>query len=402
MPDPGSRHRIDPCAAGWAAAPATQQTALLSWFAHLDPGWRALDRSAQTHRAQEPKAEKFKMMIGSEGLPAIRLHIQGDDFFTQTYLLKRGDPNLKQEPVTPSFWPILMAAKEDHWQTAPPAGWRTSYKRRALAAWMVDMDAGAGRLLARVAVNRIWQHLFGRALAPTPSDIGLHGAPPSHPELLDDLASTLVEGGWHLKPLIRMLMLSSTYSESATADAHALATDVDDSLLSRYRRHRLEAEAIRDSMLFISGRLDPTAFGPGTLDSSSRRRSIYFTVKRSAAIPFLSVFDLPEPLQGVGDRPTTIIAPQALALLNDPQVRSWAAGFASRLHAAGDPGRMVEAGYRIALSRAPSLEERSDALAFLEAQRSARSGMPEDQASLLACTDFCQVLMCLNEFMYVE
>jgi hypothetical protein len=397
---------IDPAIGTLLARPLTQRTpaeqdALVQWFAHLDPGWLALDQAVRAHRAQEPKAETIKMMIGSEGLPAIRLHIQGDDFFTQTYLLKRGDPNLKQEPVSPSFWPLMTSADDSRWQTAPPAGWRTSYKRRALAAWMVDLDAGAGRLLARVAVNRVWQHLFGHALAGTPSDIGLHGALPSHPELIDDLANTLVQGGWRLKPLIRSLMLSSTYREGASADAHALAGDPDDSLLTRYKRHRLEAEAIRDSMLFVSGRLDPLPGGPGTLDPSSRRRSIYFTVKRSAAIPFLSVFDLPEPLQGVGERPTTIIAPQALALLNDPQVRAWSAGFAARLPGS-DPGQAVDAAYRLALTRAPSTDERTQALAFIATQRGARSALPEDQAAQLAYTDFCQVLLCLNEFIYVE
>ncbi len=384
------------------ARSAAQHAALLAWFAPLDPGWRALDEAARSHRAGEPKPAMVKMMIGTEGLPAIRLHIQGDDFFTQTYLLKRGDPNLKGEPVTPSFWPLLMAGGAERWQSAPPAGWRTSYRRRALAAWMVDVEAGAGRLLARVAVNRVWQHLFGRGLVPTTSDFGLHGAPPSHPELLDALASSLVQGGWRLKPLIRTLVLSSTYRQTAQADAAAIAADPENALLAHFRRHRLEAEAIRDAMLAVSGRLDATLYGPGTLDQSSRRRSIYFTVKRSAAIPFLSVFDLPEPLQGVGERPTTVIAPQALALLNDPQVRTWAAGFAARLGAGATTAAAVTLAYRIALARPPRADELGAALAFIAGQEAARAALPTAQARALALTDYCQVLMCLNEFVYVD
>jgi Protein of unknown function (DUF1553) len=267
---------------------------------------------------------------------------------------------------------------------------------------MVDCDAGAGRLLARVAVNRVWQHLFGRGLVPTTSDFGLHGAPPSHPELLDALSSSLVQGGWRLKPLIRTLVLSSTYRQSAQADAKANAADPENALLSHFRRHRLEAEAIRDAMLSVSGRLDASLYGPGTLDQSSRRRSIYFTVKRSAAIPFLSVFDLPEPLQGVGERPTTVVAPQALALLNDPQVRAWAAGFAGRITASATTAAAVALAYRTALARPPSAVELSDALAFIAGQEAARGALAGDQARLLALTDYCQVLMCLNEFVYVD
>ena len=395
-----------------ALAPAQrsveQTNALLSAFAPLDAGWSALDQAARAHRAQEPKPALVKMMIGTEGLPAIRLHIQGDDFFTQTYLLKRGDPNLKLQPVTPSFWPILMGAGAERWQSTPPQGSRTSYRRRALATWLVDTDKGAGALLARVAVNRVWQHLFGRGLVTTTSDFGLHGAPPSHPELLDHLASSLVHGGWRLKPVIRSLVLSSAYGQSSESTAAAEAADPENALLAHFRRHRLEAESIRDAMLAVGGRLDPTLYGPGTLDSASRRRSIYFTVKRSQAIPFLAVFDLPEPLQGVGERPTTVIAPQALALLNDPQVRGWAAGFAARLSGgsggSGESGTAaaVKQAYRIALARAPSPIELSDALSFIAHQTTARGGAAAAGAGALALTDYCQVLMCLNEFVYVD
>jgi cytochrome c553 len=380
---------------------AAQQAELIAWYRPLDPEWKRLRAAADAHLAQQPKPTLVKVMIGSEGVPAIRLHTQGGDFLPETHLLKRGDPNLKQEVVTPSFWPILMGAGESRWQSAPPPGAHTSYRRRALAAWMVDTEQGAGRLLARVVVNRLWQHLLGRGLAPTPSDVGLHAEPPTHPELLDWLAGELIRGGWRLKPIIRAIALSSVYGESTVTDAATVAADPQDALLSRFHRRRLEAEAIRDTLMAIGGVLDRTRFGPGTLDQASRRRSIYFTIKRSALIPFLTVFDLPEPLQGVAERPATTIAPQALALLNGPQARAWAAGFAARIATAPTAEAAVDAAYRLALARLPSAAERADGTAFIAAQESVHADQAKD-AHRFALTDFCQVLMCLNETIYVE
>ena len=384
-----------------ASRTPAQQSALIAWYKPLDPGWRRLRAAADQHLAAQPKPVLAKILIGSEGVPAIRLHTQGGDFLPETHFLKRGDPNLKQEVATPSFWPMLMGADETHWHVQPPAGAHTSYRRRDLATWLVDSDLGAGRLLARVVVNRLWQHLLGRGLAPTPSDVGLHGDPPTHPELIDWLASELIRGGWHLKPIIRAIALSNAYGESAAADAATVAADPQDSLLTRFHRRRLEAEAIRDTLLTLGGELDRTQFGPGTLDEASRRRSIYFTIKRSSLIPFLMVFDFPEPLQGVAERPATTIAPQALALLNNPHVRVWAAGFAARLGDGTDAAAAIAAAYRIAVMRPPSAEERADGLAFIAAQERAHADRPAD-AHRLALTDFCQVLMCLNEVIYVD
>ncbi len=380
---------------------AAQQAALLSWFGPHDLDWRRLSAAAEQHRSQRPQTARTTILIASEGVPAIHLHTQGGDFLPETHFLKRGDPNQKLEVMTPSFWPLLMGAPESRWQSQPPPGAHTSYRRRALAAWMTDVDRGAGRLLARVAVNRLWQHLLGRGLAPTPSDIGLHADPPSHPELLDWLASELVSGGWRLKPLIRAIVLSSTYAESAVADPAAIAADPQDALLTRFRRHRLEAEAVRDTLLAIGGVLDRTPAGPGTLDPASRRRSIYFTIKRSALIPFLSVFDFPEPLQGVAERPATTIAPQALALINNPQARAWAAGLATRIADAPEPAAAVAAAYRIALQRTPNAAETADGTAFIAAQERAHADHPAD-AHHQALIDFCQVVLCLNETIYVE
>jgi hypothetical protein len=339
---------------------------------------------ADAHLAKQPAATTSKMMISTEGLPAIHLHTQGGDFLDQTYFLKRGDPNQKVEPVTPSFWPVMMKDADSHWIEKPPSGWRTSYRRRSLANWMVDVDRGAGRLLARVIVNRLWQHLLGKGIAQTPSDIGLHGDPPTHPELLEWLTSDFVHEGWHLKPIIRSIVMSSVYRESAQVSGKSFAADPQDTLLD------------------ISGLLDRTMAGPGTLDFASRRRSIYFTIKRSQLIPMLCVFDFPDPLQGVAERPTTTIAPQALALMNNPQVRIWAGGFAARLtNIPSLEGKITEA-YHIALGRPPLPDEQRDGLAFILAQTAAHGDANNPQNQLAALTDFAQVLLCLNETIYVE
>jgi len=375
---------------------AAQRATLLSWWRTSDPGWKLLREAADAHQRQEPKRETIKVLIASEGLPAVRLHTQGSDFFPETHFLRRGDPDQQLEVVTQAFWTQFTDGEASRWQIPAPAGARTSHRRAALARWMTDVDHGVGRLLARVAVNRVWQHLFGKGIVATPSDFGLKSEPPTHPELIDWLAAEFIAGGWRVKPLIRALVLSSAYGQSGVATPASLAGDPQNRLLTRHHRHRLEAEAVRDSMLVISGLLDPTLGGAGTRNEASRRRSLYFTIKRSALIPFLSAFDFPEPVEGVAERPATTVAPQALALLNNPQVRVWAEGFAKRISGAGDDVATVTAAWRIAMGRNPSAVEQADAVAYLAQQQRERGGRQR------ALADLCQVIMCLNEVIYVQ
>src|SRR5205085_6654013 len=145
----------------------------------------------------------------------------------------------------------------------PPPGWRTSYQRRALAEWLTDAEKGAGHLLARVIVNRLWQHHLGRGLVATASDFGFQGERPTHPELLDWLAGELIRGGWRLKPIHRLLMTSAVYTQSSRVDPDRAKLDPDNRLWARQSRRRLEAEVIRDAMLAASGELDERMFGPG-------------------------------------------------------------------------------------------------------------------------------------------
>jgi hypothetical protein len=380
---------------------AEQVAELLKWYRTIDAEAKKLDQQVKEHAKKAPAAPK--MLIASEGLPAVRLHTQGDDFLPDTHFLRRGDPGNKEGAATQSFLQVLMPSADSakQWQTPPPAGWRTSYRRRAMADWLTDADHGAGHLLARVIVNRLWQHHFGRGLVATPSDFGTRGEKPTHPELLDYLARALINSGWKLKSLHKLIMTSAVYQESGQVDAAKVKLDRDNKLYWRQPTRRLEAEIIRDAILAISGELDTTMFGRGTLDEKSKRRSIYFTVKRSKLIPMMTIFDAPDALSGMAERPTTTIAPQALHLLNNPQVRQAARGMAKRI--APDAKTPLEdairAGYMIALARQPDRDELADSVAFIQKQMAT---YPEANRRESGLTDFCQTLMCLNEFIYVE
>ena len=182
--------------------------------------------------------------------------------------------------------------------------------------------------------------------------------------------------------------------------------DPENTWLWRTTPRRMEAEIVRDNLLAVSGTLDSTMFGPGSLEETHKRRSIYFMIKRSKLIPMMQLFDQPEPLVSVGGRPSTTIAPQALMFMNNPQVRLYAHNFAKKLlpEYEKSPAEAVKQGYLTAISRQPDDGELADAVAFLEAQQKSHAAVPEkqSQAAELALADFCQVLFGLNEFVYVE
>jgi hypothetical protein len=306
--------------------------------------------------------------------------------------------------------------REKHWQQQPPAGAKTSFRRTALANWITDTNHGAGHLLARVMANRLWHHHFGRGLVSTPNDFGVQGQKPTHPELLDWLATELLDGGrasgrepdvngaWKLKRMHKLIMLSSTYQQASTFDAAGAKIDPENQFLWRFSPHRMEAEIVRDNLLAVSGRLDRTQFGPGTLDESHVRRSIYFMIKRSKLVPMMQLFDQPEPLVSVGGRPSTTIAPQALMFINNPQVRASAHAFAKQLTAQEDKSApaAVRRAYLQAIAREPDETELSEATAFLAEQTKSYVADGKANAAELALADLCQVLFGLNEFVYVE
>ncbi len=327
-----------------------------------------------------------------------------------SYLLERGQVDLKKEEVTLGFLSVLGG--KEHTVTRP-AGARTTFQRAALASWLTDPDGGAGRLAARVIVNRLWRHHFGEGLVRTPNDFGTQGERPTHPELLDWLAGQLIAGGWHLKPLHRLIVTSAVYRQGTRFDAEKAAIDPDNKLLWRRRPMRVEAEVLRDAILVVSGRLDPTMYGPGVklpippeaiitrTDGDNHyptdvvdgppvwRRTVYAFVKRSVPVPMLEVFDAPSPMESCGRRVATTVAHQALSLLNDPFVHHRAQDFADRIarEAGRRPVAQIDRAYLLAFARPPRADERKAALAFLTTGRLA---------------DFAQVLLGLNEFVYIE
>jgi cytochrome c553 len=378
----------------------TDKKTLLAWFGPTEPGWQSLNGKLLDLRKHAPPP-LTKVLVCSEGLPALRLHTQGADFFEDTYFLNRGDPNQKKGVAQPGYLHVLMRAPEEdkRWEPAD----RTN-PRHGLADWITDVDNGAGNLLARVMVNRMWQHHLGRGIVATPSDFGAQGEKPSHPELLDWLATRLIRADWRLKAIHKLIMMSAVYQESSAAAPEKIRIDQEDRLFWRRIRHRLEAETIRDTLLSVSGTLDSTMYGPGTLDPEMKRRSIYFFVKRSKLVPMMVLFDGPDALQGLERRATTTIAPQALLMMNNPTVREYAEGFSRRI-GAGAKGAAVDGirlGYRLALGRAPTAREEADATEFLARQEQEYKAGGHKEPAHQALADFCQAFFCLNEFIYID
>jgi hypothetical protein len=352
-----------------------------------------------------------------------------------TWLLDRGDFYAKKELLQVGFLTVLTGSRSaaDYWNSARQqiARDRSTGQRRALADWITDVEQGAGPLLARAIVNRVWQHHFGEGLVRTVGDFGVRGERPTHPELLEWLAHEFVKGGWRLKPLHRLILSSATYMQDTAYDADRAAKDADNRLLWRRRPQRLEAESLRDAVLAVSGTLNQKAFGtaykppippeamlarntkdPYPKDArdteSTRRRTVYMFHKRVVQHPLLQAFDGPDAAVTCGRRNISTVAPQALALLNDTFLRDRAADLARRLLAESDatPEGCVTRGFELALSRPPSGTERTASMQFLATQfrrRSARDkSLAPDEHRLRALTDFAQALFSLNEFIYVD
>lgn len=266
-------------------------------------------------------------------------------------------------------------------------------------------------LTARVMVNRIWKHHFGVGIVPTTDDFGHMGEIPTHPELLDWLAAEFVRTGWGIKRMHRLLVLSSTYQMSSDSALAAVeARDPKNALLHRMNARRLEAEAVRDSILAVSGRLDTTMYGPsiypnlpiidgrgappnGPLDGRGRR-TLYLAVRRNFMSPFLLAFDFPTPFTTIGRRTVSNVPAQALALMNGPFVRQQAGVWAQRLLQEAPnatPQERLRLLYETAFSRPPTPEEAQISLEYLG-----------NQADLAAYTDLCHALINLKEFVYIR
>ncbi|MEO1994965.1 MAG: DUF1553 domain-containing protein, partial [Planctomycetaceae bacterium] len=235
----------------------------------------------------------------------------------------------------------------------------------------------------------------------TPNDFGFQGARPTHPALLDWLAADLIHHGWKLKRLHKLIMTSAVYVQNTRSDPQRMKRDPENTFYWKRVPRRLEAEAIRDSMLSVSGLLDRTQYGPGTLDPNSRRRSVYFFIKRSKLIPMMMLYDWPEHLVSVGQRSRTTVAPQGLMFINSPQARRYAEGLAARLLRTPGDDRVADA-YRLVFGRDATDEERRLSVAFTERQavdyRKSAVAKPQEQALI----DLCQALLGSAEFIYIE
>ncbi len=404
-PDARIRDALAATKAGAAPTSDAYKTAL-EWYKLIaSTEWLALMTALDKHIATGANPQLTKVMVTSEGLPHMTHHADGrgfPHFYPEMFLLKRGDIHQKVEVVPPGYLRVLMPAlvTAEKWTVAPPQDWtRTRYSRTSLANWITDPVDGAGQLAARVMVNRLWQHHFGRGLVSTPSDFGFQGERPTHPELLDALARDLIEGGWKIKRLHRAILLSATYRQSTEFDEARATIDRENVLLWRMKPQRLEAEPIRDSLLAVSGQLDPKMYGPGTLDPNTNRRSVYFFIKRSQLVPVMMLFDWPEHLVSIGQRSSTTVAPQALMFLNSDQGRRYSTALASRLTGDSVSTKITHA-YRLCYGRAPHDAELKIATAFLDQQTEKYKSASHTNPSGDALTDLCQALLASSEFVY--
>lgn len=386
-----------------------QSEKLVNWSRPFDPEWKRLTAEIAKHLKKKPSYATETIFVSTEGRKGFRpriYNVQGPEFYPQTYVLKRGDANDKIAPATQSFLQVLMNHDdaEQHWIEKPPAGSTSTYQRKSLANWLTDHRHGAGNLLARVIVNRLWQYHFKEGLVATPNDFGAQGTRPTHPELLEWLAGELIGNDWSLKHIHRLILTSETFQQASAFSESAAKIDPENKLLWRFTPRRLEAEAIRDSILAVSGQLDRTMYGSGTLDPRQKRRSIYFTVKRSLLNPMLNLYDAPETLTSAGRRSSTTTAPQALLLVNNPHIRELAAAFAGRI--SGSPGSAavdsIKTAYALAFNRPPSASELQAAAQFIERQEGEYTAGGKANPRRLALTDFSQAVFCLNEFIYVD
>jgi hypothetical protein len=334
----------------------------------------------------------------------------------ETFVMLRGNPNVKGERVTPGFPQVLSAG--DPLLPTPPANAQTSGRRLVLANWIVSKD---NPLPARVMVNRIWQQHFGRGILRSSSDFGFQGSRPTHPELLDWLASEFVAQGWRMKPLHKLIVTSNAYKMSSTANAKALAADPANDLFWRFDMRRLTAEEIRDSILAVCGNLNLKMYGPGiypeipkeilagqsmpgrgwgkSTPEEQARRSIYIHVKRSLIYPVLESFDLPESDRTTPVRFSTTQPTQALLMVNGEFLNKQAGIFAERLknEAGNEPAAQVRMALALTTERQPTDSEISRGTDLLKSLQD-RDGLSADAA--LTC--FCLVALNLNEFVYLD
>jgi hypothetical protein len=323
----------------------------------------------------------------------------------ENFILKRGDWHSKGDKVKPGFPPVLNPGPAID---EPEGTHFIPQRRKALALWLTSPD---NPLVARVMVNRIWQGHFGTGIVGTPNDFGRQGDAPTHPELLDWLATEFVAKGWSVKQMHRLIMLSNAYQESSVANSEAVEKDPQNYLLSHMSRRRLDGDSLRDSILTVAGDINlkmggvgiippltkeelqaarmPNLWPPNPDPAEYNRRSIYLQMKRSLTLPMLQIFDAPDSATSCARRDVSTVAPQALALMNSDFSGNQSTKFAARvLKAAGEqPGAQVDTAWRIAFGRPPSDQERTLSLDYLQ-----RNSLPR----------LCLLIFNMSEFIYAD
>jgi hypothetical protein len=345
-------------------------------------------------------------------LPRIAAYVETDPSPPVHHILRRGQHNRPGEEVEPRVLAALQNPGNDfHVEKRP--GLLSTGRRSALARWITSP---ANPLFARVMVNRIWQYHFGTGIVSTPDNLGQSGARPTHPELLDYLAAEFVRSGWSIKAMHRLILSSAVYRQTSTPRDDLARFDADNRLLGRFPLRRLDAEALRDSMLAVAGELDPRVGGPYVAtrrtaeglvaidekQPGANRRSIYLQQRRTQVLTFLQMFDAPSIVNTCSVRPMSTVPLQALSLLNSSFARARSASCAARLRkeAGPDRDRRVALGFRLACGRPPSPIEAEASRHFLDAQQQIYAG--KNDASDRALTDWCQMLLASNAFLYVE
>jgi hypothetical protein len=294
----------------------------------------------------------------------------------------------------PRHFPRVLAGEA---QPVIPSG----SGRLELANWLASPD---NPLTARVMVNRLWQHHFGEGLVRTPSNFGTLGTPPTHPELLDYLATRFVASGWSVKALHRLILTSAAYRQSSKVRREGLRLDPNNLLLGRMNRRRLEAEALRDSLLAVCGCLDTRSGGPSAADARSRRRMLYLHVSRSDRSGFGAIFDGADASIQVEKRTVSTVAPQALFLMNSPLVAEKVGLLVQRPEVAGrdEPAERIQALYRLLFGRPASAEEVAVGRLFVEAMTDKPDPGKSGGARLGPWEAYAQALLLSNEFLFVD
>ncbi|MFN0053126.1 MAG: PSD1 and planctomycete cytochrome C domain-containing protein [Planctomycetales bacterium] len=379
--------------------------------------------AAARHPELLKDSERLTAAIAAEqslvqSIPPLRGILDLDDTPVETRVLRRGDFNNKGRVVTPGV-PAVLVASDFHFQ--PLAGYKTSGRRKALAEWLTDPRHPT---TARLHVNRVWAGHFGRGLVETLDDFGHSGKLPTHPELLDWLASEFIRRGWSQKALHRLIVTSTAYRQSSAFDPAKGAVDGENSLLWAYRPQRHQGETLRDSVLALAGKLNPKMFGAATPvalqgdgsvitadNDAGNRRSIYLQVRRSQPVTLMEAFDTPKMEVNCARRSEAIVATQALTLMNSPFMESSAHRLAERIvQGASDRGGRVNLAWKLLYTRVPTESERRWVEEFLDQYVSLHLGTklttatPQErhEAEAPAWPHLTLTLLNTNEFLFVD